>query len=74
MSDVEGDRPTGAPRPPAPRPIAPKPRSIEASAARFSDHPARDRIRAVDLLSGPFREALAEHLAEIAGTEHVKAA
>jgi hypothetical protein len=30
----------------------------------FAEHPAADRLHARDLLVDPFREALAEHLAE----------
>lgn len=64
--NVEGDRPEGAPPPPKPRPISPRPKR-----PMYSDLPAADRLRVVEILRDPFREALAELAAE---REHAQAA
>lgn len=72
-AETEGDRPGGPQSPPGPHPNSPKPRALQAVSGpqKFA---ASARIRAQDLLSGPFREALAEHMAELAAAEHVRAA
>lgn len=73
MSAVEGDRPTGAPRPPAPRPIAPKPRTERTSEFEYAELPRLSRRRVAEILGDPLREELAEYLAAKAA-EHVTAA
>lgn len=66
----EGDRPGGAPTSPS-SPDDRPPRRIT-----YDDLPAEKQLRVVQILRGPFQEALAEYFAErkAAQTEHVRAA
>lgn len=63
MSDVEGDRPTGAPRPPAPRPIAPKPRAMQDPAVLSALHSVWMRaMERAGLTIADLRDPDAEHV------------
>lgn len=71
MRNPEGDRPGGAPAAPKPNPNPGPPR-------RFSDLPAADQLRIVEILRPGFQRVLARRAErkrlEALAAEHVKAA
>jgi len=69
MRDLEGDRPSGPPPAPKPMPNSGPPR-------RFSDLPAADQLRVVEILRPGFEKALANYRARKAAEaeQHVRAA